>query len=520
MLVGVWGALAAAAAGLLVVEAIAMMSWIAETRASAPLTVVLRTGAAFWLLGNGGRLHMPAGTAALIPLGLSILFFAFAARSGASVARVRPAGPRHRTLLACAAAVAIPYALVAAIVAAASSGGGLRTSVVFSVVGAFVLSFAAAAVGAARELPMAVPRRSAPRAIASGVGVAAGVVVAVCALLAAGMVLLHISDVDALARPVRAGAVGGFGLLTLQAALAPNAVVWTAAYLLGPGFAVGAGTTVSPSGVHLGDVPALPMLAGLPAGAAPWPFYLLFLVPPTAGVLAGVVAIRRMPRTPRLPVALLLGAGIAAAMAVITLVAAALSGGPVTRGRLATVGPSPWHTAAFAALEVGVPAVLGTLSLTWYRQRQARLRAAELPGAEDEESEAPDRRRLRRPSIPRPRVPGFGPLRRVGRLVLSAGRGLGTGLGIDRLRGRHEDVEELPLDEAPPLVDLVKARKPAVSLVKPEELAEPEASEPARSRRTLRVPGRPHLPRPPRFLRRPRLPKRLRRKSKVIKLPD
>ena len=61
MLVGIGGALAAAAAGLLVVEAITMVCWIAERRTAAPLTVVLRTGAAFWLLGNGGRLHLPAG---------------------------------------------------------------------------------------------------------------------------------------------------------------------------------------------------------------------------------------------------------------------------------------------------------------------------------------------------------------------------------------------------------------------------------------------------------------------------
>ncbi len=489
-----------------------MVCWIAERRAAAPLTVVLRTGAAFWLLGNGGRLHMPAGTAALIPLGLSILFFAFAARSGASVARVRPAGSRQTTLLTCALAVAIPYALIAAFVAGIAGGGGLRASVVTAAMGGFVLTGAAAAVGAARELPMAVPRASAPRAIASGVTLAAGVVVAVCALLAAGMVLLHITDVDALARPARAGAVGGFGMLTLQAALAPNVTLWTASYLLGPGFAVGAGTSVSPTAVHLGDVPALPMLAGLPSGPAPWPFYLLFLVPPAAGVVGGVVAVRRMPRTPRLPVALLLGAAIAAAMAVIALVAAALSGGPVSGGRLATVGPSPWRTAAFAALEVGIPAVLATLSLTYYRQRAARRRAAEAAGFAEEEQEASGPRRLRLPAVRRPRLPGFGGVRRVGGLVLSAGRGLGTGLGLDRLRRHHEEPE---LDEAEPaespLVDLVKAPRPTVSLIKAE------LPEPSRRARRPRIPGVPHLPR---LMRRPRLPKRLRRKSKVIKLPD
>jgi hypothetical protein len=504
---------------------VALSSWIAETRTAAPLSAVLRTGAAFWLLGNGGHLHLPAGNAELIPLGLSLLFFAFAMRSGASVARVCPSGPRRRNVLICGAAVAVPYALLTVIVAASASGGGLRPSIISALVGSLLLSFAAGAVGAARELPMAVPRPTPARAVAAGVSVAAGVVVAACALLAALMVLLHISDVNALARPARAGAVGGFGLFTLQAALAPNATVWTFAYLLGPGFSVGAGTTVSPTGVRLGDLPGLPMLGGLPGGRAPWPLYILFLIVPAAGVLGGIVAVRRMPRTPRLPIALLLGAAIAGAMALIALVAAALSGGPVTRGRLATIGPSPWQTALFAALEVGVPAIAAAMALTLYREREVRLQAAGVAGADSPvDTDQADGGLVARVRgmLPRPRVPGMGGARRVGGFVLSAVRGLGTGLG---LRRRDEpELSEPALSEPeslepgpPPVVDLVKAERPKVSLVKAERwdstvtapLPKLADDAPAKRRRI-------RLPR----LWRPTLPKRLRRKRKVIKLPD
>jgi hypothetical protein len=513
--VGIWATLAAAAAGLLLVEAVALSAWIAETRTHAPLSVVLRTGAAFWLLGNGGHLHLPGGNAGLIPLGLSLLFFAFAMRSGASVARVRPSGPRRANILICGLIIAVPYTVVAVIVAASASGGGLQTSIPSALTGAFVLSYAAGAVGAARELPMAVPRPSLARAAAAGVGVATLVVVAVCAVLAAAMLLLHISDVNALAKPARAGAVGGFGLFTLQAALAPNATVWTFSYLLGPGFSVGAGTSVSPTGVHLGDLPALPMLGGLPAGAAPWPYYILFLVPPAAGALAGIVAVRRMARTPRLPVALGLGGAIAGAMGVIALAAAALSGGPVTRGRLATVGPSPWKTAAFTLLEIGVPAVVAALALTWWRQRAQRAVAAE--AAEQtvpvDEHRPGWRERLR---LPKPRLAW---MRRAPEIALAPVRGLGAGLGIDRLR-RPEKVED---DEPLPVVDLVKAppvAPPRVSLIKfdhdtvmlemPTEILTMPPDWPVADGSKGRV-G---------FRRRPHLPKRLRRKDKVIKLPD
>ena len=57
-------------------------------------------------------------------------------------------------------------------------------------------------------------------------------------------------------------------MLLLLASLCylPNSVIWAIAYMLGPGFAFGIGTAVSPSGSALGAVPAFPMLAALPVG--------------------------------------------------------------------------------------------------------------------------------------------------------------------------------------------------------------------------------------------------------------
>jgi hypothetical protein len=247
------------------------------------------------------------------------------------------------------------------------------------------------------------------------------------------------------------------------------------------------------------------MLGGLPGGRVPWPCYVLFLIAPVAGALGGIVAVRRMARTPRLPVALLLGAGIAGAMALITLLAATLSGGPVTRGRLATIGPSPWRTALFAAMEVGVPAIA------------AASGAAGLVA----EPRASLRERLR-PGRARLRIPGLGIARRASGAVLSVLGGFAAGLGLDRLplhrlrRPKQSAADPQPV-AGPPVVDLVKAERERVSLVKSDQpdatastvvLELPEAAPPKRRRIRL-----------PRFWR-PALPKRLRRKRKVIKLPD
>ena len=68
----------------------------------------------------------------------------------------------------------------------------------------------------------------------------------------------------------------------------PNVAVWAAAVTVGPGFAVGTKTSVALGGVHLGAVPALPLLAPLPSGhALPAVAWLAALAPVVAGVVAG-----------------------------------------------------------------------------------------------------------------------------------------------------------------------------------------------------------------------------------------
>ena len=54
----------------------------------------------------------------------------------------------------------------------------------------------------------------------------------------------------------------------LNAAFVPNATLFSGSWLLGPGFAVGGATLVSPSAVVLGPLPVVPLLAALPAVAA------------------------------------------------------------------------------------------------------------------------------------------------------------------------------------------------------------------------------------------------------------
>jgi hypothetical protein len=119
---------------------------------------------------------------------------------------------------------------------------------------------------------------------------------------------------------------------------------------------VGASTVVSPSGVSLGPVPAFPLLAALPAdGAAPGPSLVALGIPLVAGVLVGVVLLRRTwflsPESAALCAA---GAGVLAGL--VAGVLALLSGGGIGGGRLVTLGPIAWQVAGVAGVELGLVA--------------------------------------------------------------------------------------------------------------------------------------------------------------------
>src|SRR5690606_15373473 len=136
-----------------------------------------------------------------------------------------------------------------------------------------------------------------------------------------------------------------------------------AAYLLGPGFAVGTDSVVRSSEVALGPLPALPVFAGLPAGPLPSLGAALLLVPTVAGFAAGWWSARRT-RDGRVRWPARLVAALAAGLVAGALlgVAAAASGGPLGAGQLATTGPVPWLVAAFGTALVTPGTLLGTVA--------------------------------------------------------------------------------------------------------------------------------------------------------------
>ncbi len=201
-------------------------------------------------------------------------------------------------------------------------------------------------------------------ALRAGLGTVATVIAAAAVLTTVALVLGY-GQIIALYESVQAGVLGGVALTAAQLALLPTIVIWAASWLIGPGFAIGAGSTVSPIAVTLGPLPAVPVLGALPAEPSPLGFATL-LVPVLAAFVAGI-AVR-----PRLVAQLgdasfavwavataVIAAGVAGIGAAFLAFVAAGSAGP---GRLAVVGPDPLTIGWWMLAETLIGVALGLLA--------------------------------------------------------------------------------------------------------------------------------------------------------------
>ena len=197
-------------------------------------------------------------------------------------------------------------------------------------------------------------------ALRAGIGALALTVTAATVLVAA-LFFVRFSDMIGMYEALHTEVVGGIAVTAGQLAIMPNLVLWAVAWLIGPGFAIGVGSSVSPVGTVVGPLPALPVLGALPTGDLPFGFVGL-LVPVVAGFLAGVAVrpglVRELGTVRPLEVlGVAVGAGVVGGL--LTGVLAAASGGAAGPGRLAQVGPDPLVVGLVAALEFAVAVGIG-----------------------------------------------------------------------------------------------------------------------------------------------------------------
>ena len=161
---------------------------------------------------------------------------------------------------------------------------------------------------------------------------------------------LHFSVLNNLITVLQPGVFGGILLLILVIATIPNMAISALAYLLGPGFAIGAGTLVNPAVHRIGEIPAFPLLAAIPTNTNKFLFIGVLL-----GIGAGFTIALLMEKTERaddllaLPIVIVISALFLAAINF-------LSNGTLLGERLSVVGPSLWIFPLVYLLEAGIGA--------------------------------------------------------------------------------------------------------------------------------------------------------------------
>jgi len=191
----------------------------------------------------------------------------------------------------------------------------------------------------------------------------------VSAVAVAVLIAVDYAQIIRLYEALHTEVIGGFALTAGELAFLPNVVIWASSWFVGPGFAIGAGSHVSPVGTALGPVPTIPLLGALPTGDLAFGFAGL-LVPVVAGFLAGAavrpILTRELDagahdnhRASHLPalVATALGGGVFGGLLLGVL--AAVSSGAAGPGRLQQVGPDALAVGLAAALEFAVAIGIG-----------------------------------------------------------------------------------------------------------------------------------------------------------------
>ncbi|MGH3207872.1 MAG: cell division protein PerM [Trebonia sp.] len=407
LMAGGVAALAAAGGGLAVLATLTLIGWITAPHVGlgGGLAGALRSAGLLWLVAHHVEVTVHGvGRIGLLPLGLVLLPAVLIERAGrwmtreGHVAGLLEVGPA-------AMSIALPYALFTGAVAVASRTSVAAPSLWQAVMMGFLIALLASGFGAARslapwrKLAIRVPPR--PRSVILGMLAALAVLTVCGALLDAISLIVHLGAYKEAVSQLNPGIFGSVLLLLASLCYLPNSVIWAVAYMLGPGFAFGIGTAVSPSGSALGAVPSFPMLAALPVGpTAAFPAWLGFFVlvmPYLAGALAGLMTVRIAP-TPSFEAAPFWGLVTGTLTAVVIGFCAKFSGGPLGAGRLASVGPAGGEVGLVAVLEVGVTAALVAGAANWLiiRHHIRRLNARQSDEPASRETSRPQAGRAER----------------------------------------------------------------------------------------------------------------------------
>lgn len=326
---------------------IVILGWW-QAGAEGSVASVAAAAAIAWLSGHGAPVDIGPLHLSVAPLALTLVVFWRLAKAAAGTTRAI-GGRDAAAVRAAAGLVTILYTGLVAGAAALATTGPFEVDLLTALLHAVPLIVAATAFGSAREagvLPWDAASVWMRRGLRTGM-ITAGALLA-CGAAATGAAI-------AVRGPAVADTLGLYGseswiVALLSLLYLPNCAVWAAAYITGPGFAVGAGTAVQASMVELGPLPAFPVFAAVPGGPLPSYATILIGLPLMLAAVFGVILTYRSPdlRVPRVTTAGIVAAGTAAA---VLGALAYLSGGAAGANLMADLGPDPLAVAGIAAVQ-------------------------------------------------------------------------------------------------------------------------------------------------------------------------
>lgn len=386
--VGLLGGATAAAVPLVLLMMAGVAGWfLSDAGAHGQPRDGLRVGALVWLLGHGSGVSVSGVPITAMPLGITLLCLWCGWRAGLRVGEsvsghgpdAAAVGDGHRDLAvpaavtAFAAAYLVVVGLVLRLATDAGTGVSVGRTLAVALVVCVVVAGSGIAIGSGRA---AIWLPSVPRWVRASLASGAATLCAFLALSALVLVVSLGKDFGTAANVLsRLHIEAGEASLYTAAMVAalPNATAFTGAFLLGPGFTLGTGTVVSTSVVALGPVPAVPLLAALPAEGVPagWVGALTSL-PALLAVGVAILGQRRHP-TPRYLDGAVHGLGGGLVAGVLFGAVAAVSGGAIGPGRMAHVAPYAFEAMLHGMAAFGLGGVLGGLIGAWWTRRQLLL---------------------------------------------------------------------------------------------------------------------------------------------------
>ncbi len=263
---------------LLPLAFISLIAWATAGSATGNTSDPIRAALWLWL----GAHHIPfflngstIGYLSYLSIGAMFIPF-FAIRFGFAKALSKLHGDFHninsvRTIFAG------QYALLATVLALLSGSATVSPQWYLTPVFTFVIAYLASLTAGSRvRLSQAVSLATRVVAIALGVSF----------IILAILIFTNISTFKNIAIVLQPGVFGAILLFALNAFYLPNAALSILGYFTGTGFAIGAGTLVSPFTHRLGELPALPLLSVLPTTSSRWALLAILLVITLGAALA------------------------------------------------------------------------------------------------------------------------------------------------------------------------------------------------------------------------------------------